>query len=108
MKYLPTYKQKLYFYDTLTFWVIRLIMLVLKLKNDLLLLMKNFKIIFLKQTILKVLNNKIQTQKKVLFKHIVDIRIFKCVAMFYIATLYFNFLVILLYLFKLQKFFFFF
>lgn len=47
MKYLPTYKHKLYFYDTLTFWVIRLIMLVLKLKNDLLLLMKNFKIIFL-------------------------------------------------------------
>lgn len=51
-------------------------MLVLKLKNDLLLLMKNFKIIlfFLKQRVSKVFNNKIQMQKKIVLNQIVDIR----------------------------------
>lgn len=54
-------------------------MLVLKLKNDLLLLMKNFKIIlfFLKQRVSKVFNKKIQMQKKIVLKHIVDIRTYR-------------------------------
>jgi len=101
-------EQKLYFYDILKCWVIRLTMLFLKLKNDLLLLMKNFEIIlfFLKQRVSKVFNNKIQIQKKILLKHIVDIHthidmhelriLYKCMVIIYISTSYFYFITIVL------------
>jgi len=50
-------------------------MLALKLKNDLLLLMKNFKIIlfFLNKEFQKFLTTKFRYRKKILFKHTVDI-----------------------------------